>query len=54
MFEIQIATCYGIGLGIYYTNEDIEEVEKIADDLRHTIQIAFFFVIININYYTDV
>lgn len=53
MFEIQIATCYGIGLGVYYTNENIEGLDKLADDLRHTIQIAFFFVIININYFTD-
>tara|TARA_Y100001938_G_scaffold129812_1_gene185131 strand:+ start:124 stop:288 length:165 start_codon:yes stop_codon:yes gene_type:complete len=53
MFEVQIATCYGIGLGVYYTNEDIEGVDKIADNLRHTIQIAFFLVIININYFTD-
>jgi len=53
MFEIEVATCYGFGIGIYYTNEDIEGMEKVADNLRNTIQIAFFFVIININYYTD-
>jgi len=53
MFEIEVATCYGFGIGIYYTNEDIEGMDKVADNLRNTIQIAFFFVIININYYTN-
>ncbi|MBT7881396.1 MAG: hypothetical protein HN624_02995 [Flavobacteriaceae bacterium] len=53
MFEIEVATCYGIGIGVYYTNENIEGVDVIADDLRHTIQIAFFFILININYFTD-
>jgi len=52
MFDIEVAICYGFGVGVYYTNEDIEGVEKIADDLRNTIQIAFFFVIINIIYFT--
>jgi hypothetical protein len=53
MFEIEVATCYGFGIGVYYTNENIEGIDVIADDLRHTIQIAFFFVLININYFTD-
>ena len=43
MFEIEVATCYGFGIGIYYTNEDIEGIDKVADNLRNTIQIAFFF-----------
>ena len=52
MFDIDIAVMRGFGVGFNYTNEDIEGVETIADDLRHTIQIIFFFVIINITYYT--
>ena len=52
MFDIDIAVMRGFGVGINYTNEDIEGVETIADDLRHTIQVIFFFVLINITYYT--
>ena len=54
MFEVNVAYMRGFGLGFNYSNEDIEGVETIADDLRHTIQIIFFFVIININYYTPI
>tara|TARA_Y100001937_G_C6886374_1_gene227001 strand:+ start:66 stop:236 length:171 start_codon:yes stop_codon:yes gene_type:complete len=52
MFDIDIAVMRGFGVGFNYTNEDIEGIETIADDLRHTIQVIFFFVIINITYYT--
>ncbi len=53
MYDIEIAYIWGFGLCINYSNEDIEGTDKIADDLRHTIQIVFFIIIININYYTD-
>lgn len=53
MFDVSISTIYGIGIGVFYSNEEIEEVKTIADDLRHTLQIAFFFIIININWYTN-
>lgn len=52
MFEISVSVMRGFGVGFNYSNEDIEGLEPLADDLRHTIQIIFFFVIININYYT--
>lgn len=53
MFDVSVSTIYGIGIGVFYSNEEIEEVKTIADDLRHTLQIAFFFIIININWYTN-
>ena len=54
MFDVSISVMRGFGIGFNYSNEDIEGVETLADDLRHTIQIIFFFVIININYYTQI
>ena len=54
MFDVNIALMRGFGVGINYSNEDLEGVDYIANDLRHTIQIIFFFVIININYYTPI
>ena len=41
MFDFEIAIMHGFGLGINYTNEDIEGADRIADDLRHTLQIIF-------------
>lgn len=54
MFDVSISVMRGFGIGFNYSNEDIEGIESLADDLRHTIQIIFFFVIININYYTPI
>jgi len=54
MFDVSISVMRGFGIGFNYSNEDIEGLEPLADDLRHTIQIIFFFVIININYYTQI
>ena len=54
MFEVNVAYMRGFGIGFNYSNEDIEGIKSLADDLRHTIQIIFFFVIININYYTSI
>lgn len=54
MFDIEIAWMYGCGLGFNYTNEDIEGADRIADDLRHTIQIIAIIALINIHFYTDV
>ena len=51
MFDIQIALMRGFAIGINYSNEDLENIEVIADDMRHTIQIIFFVIIININYF---
>ena len=53
MFEIHFALMRGFGLCINYTNEDLEGVPVIADDMRHTIQLILFIVIININFYTN-
>ena len=40
MFEVNVAYMRGFGLGFNYSNEDIEGIETIADDLRHTIQVT--------------
>ena len=53
MFEIHFALMRGFGLCINYTNEDLEGVPVIADDMRHTIQLILFIFLININYYTN-
>lgn len=53
MFDVSISYIYGMGIGIYYSNEHIEEVQTLSDDLRHTLQIAFFILMININWYTN-
>tara|TARA_X000001382_G_C3089683_1_gene153146 strand:+ start:86 stop:250 length:165 start_codon:yes stop_codon:yes gene_type:complete len=52
MFDVSISYIYGFGIGIYYSNEDIEEVKTISDDMRHTLQIALFIIMININWFT--
>ena len=51
MFDVNIAVMRGFGVGINYSNEDLEGVDVLADNMRHTIQIIFFILIININYY---
>jgi len=53
MYDIEIAMLRGFGLCVNYSNEDLEGLDRIADDLRHTIQIVFFIVIINIHFYTE-
>ena len=52
MFDVNVAMMRGFGIGLNYSNEDLENIEVIADNMRHTIQIIFFILIININYYT--
>ena len=44
MVQLELFPVYGLILGVNYSNEDIEMVEVIADDKRHTIQ--FFFLLI--------
>jgi len=47
MFEIDFFPIYGFLIGVNYSNEDLENLEVIADDKRHTLQ--FFFIIFGIN-----
>ena len=47
MFEIDFFPIYGFLIGVNYSNEDLEDLEVIADDKRHTLQ--FFFIIFGIN-----
>lgn len=41
-------------IGFHYSNEDMEGIETINNELRHTIQIPFFVIMININWYTKI
>jgi hypothetical protein len=50
--NIYIAPLRGLLLGLNYTNEDLEGLEVVAEDKRHTIQIALVALIINVNWYT--
>ena len=52
MFQIDFFPIYGAMIGINYSNEDIEEVEVIADDKRHTIQFFFFVFGMNFHWFT--
>lgn len=51
-WTVEIAFMRGFGLCVNYTNEELEGVDIIADDLRHTIQIVLFIVVINISFFT--
>jgi hypothetical protein len=50
--SIYIAPLRGFGILLSYTNEDLEGLEVVAEDKRHTIQIALVALIINVNWYT--
>lgn len=52
MFQVEIFPIYGLIIGINYSNEDIEMIEVIADDKRHTIQFFFLLIGLNIHYFT--
>lgn len=54
MFEIYIAKLNGLLLGFHYTNEHLEQIETIDNELRHTVQVALFVIMININWYTKI
>lgn len=52
MLQIDIFPLYGVTIGINYSNEDLEMMEIVADDKRHTIQLFFFVFGLNIHWYT--
>ena len=52
MVEIEIFPIYGCILGVNYSNEDLELLEVVADDKRHTIQIFLLLIGISFHYYT--
>ena len=52
MVEIEIFPIYGCILGVNYSNEDLELLEVVADDKRHTIQIFLLLIGISFHFYT--
>jgi len=52
MFQVEIFPIYGLIIGVNYSNEDIEMIEVIADDKRHTIQFFFLLIGLNIHFFT--
>jgi hypothetical protein len=52
MFELDIFPIYGLIVGVNYSNEDIEMLEVVADDKRHTIQVFLFLFGFNIHFFT--
>ncbi|MGB1086649.1 MAG: hypothetical protein ACPGU8_03705 [Methylophilaceae bacterium] len=52
MFEVDIFPIYGLIVGVNYSNEDIELLDVVADDKRHTIQIFLFLIGFNIHFFT--
>ena len=53
MVQLELFPVYGLILGVNYSNEDIEMVEVIADDKRHTIQVFLLLIGLNIHYFTS-
>lgn len=52
MIQIDFFPIYGAMVGINYSNEDIEQIEVVADDKRHTLQFFLFILGFNIHWYT--
>lgn len=53
MLQLDFFPIYGIMIGVNYSNEDLEQIEVVADNKRHTIQFFFFLFGINIHWFTD-
>jgi hypothetical protein len=53
MVQLELFPVYGFIVGINYSNEDIEMIEVIADDKRHTIQVFLLLIGLNIHYFTS-
>ena len=53
MFQVEFFPIYVIIAGINYSNEDIEMLDVVADDKRHTLQLFFFIAGINIHFFTS-
>ena len=52
MLEIDFFPIYGLIVGINYSDEDIEQLDFVADNKRRTIQIFLLIFGFNINFYT--
>tara|TARA_R110002153_G_scaffold45894_2_gene129257 strand:- start:2183 stop:2350 length:168 start_codon:yes stop_codon:yes gene_type:complete len=52
MFQIDFFPLYGIVAGINYSNEEMEGMEVLADDKRHTIQFFLFVFGMNFHWFT--
>lgn len=53
MVQLELFPVYGLILGVNYSNEDIEMIEVVADDKRHTIQVFLLLIGLNIHYFTS-
>lgn len=53
MVQLELFPVYGFIVGVNYSNEDIEMIEVIADDKRHTIQIFLLIIGLNFHYFTS-
>ena len=53
MIQIDFFPIYGTMIGINYSNEELEDIEVVADDKRHTIQIFFLIFGMNLHWFTD-
>jgi hypothetical protein len=54
MIQIDFFPLYGVLFGFNYTNENIEEVELLGDDLRHTMQFFLFLFGFNVHWFTQI
>jgi len=52
MIQVDFFPIYGVMVGINYSNEDIEMIEVIGDDKRHTLQFFLFLFGFNIHWFT--
>ena len=53
MFQVEFFPVYGLIVGINYSNEDLEMIEVVAEDRRHTIQIFLFIFGFNIHFFLN-
>ena len=53
MVQIDFFPIYGVMVGINYSNEEIEMIEVVADDKRHTIQVFLLIIGLNFHYFTS-
>lgn len=53
MIQIDFFPIYGAMVGLNYSNEDIELIETVAEDKRHTLQFFIVLIGMNVHWYTD-
>jgi|DEB0MinimDraft_10_1074344.scaffolds.fasta_scaffold259626_2 hypothetical protein len=52
MLQLDFFPIYGFMVGVNYSNEELEEIEVVADDKRHTLQLFFFVLGLNIHWFS--